>query len=282
MESVMKKIAIITILMIWSGVAITFANSQDNRLNELVDQLEGKICKYEIRGNACVNRNPLAFFLRRQDKGQCVIDAARALGMMGPEALSAVPALIEALAKYRNVDSGDGIILVRSEIALALGLIGDPAAIKPLIGILDFDDPVILSSTAAVPAGYKLIEGTSSGAVVDALGMFGPQAKEAVMYIVPLLKYSDGNHYLKYVSSNAAKALGQIKASESIPALIEALDNPICRVDAAEALGNFGPQAREALPILNALIDKQQNDLKIYELGTIKKAIKDINQDESR
>lgn len=274
----LKKISIITALMIWFFSSIVFAGSQGNRLNELIDQLNGKTCKFEMKGSVCINRNPFTSFLRRHDKEQCVIDAARALGMMGAQARSAVPALIEALTKYHNVDSGDGLILVRSEIALALGMIGDQAAIKPLIAILDSDDTVTLSASAAVPSGYNLVKKTSYGAVVDALGMFGPQAKEAVMFIVPLLKYSDGNHYLKYVSSNAAKALGQIKAVASIPALIEALNNPVCRADAAEALGNFGPQAKEALPALNALVDKQQNDLKIYELGAIKKAIKKIIQ----
>lgn len=272
------KTTIIAFALLCSFGSIVFASSQDNRLNELVNQLNGKTCKYEIQGNAYVNRSPFASFLRRNDKEQCIIDAAKALGMMGSEAGPAVPALIEALALYHNVDSGDGILIVRSEIALALGQIGDSSAIKPLISILTSDDPVTLSSSASVPSSYKLIEKTSHGAVAEALGMFGPEAKEAAIYIARILKYSDDNYYLKYALNQAAKALGQIRSVDSIPPLIEALNNPICRADAAEALGNFGAEAKEALPVLENLMNQQQNDLKMYELGAIKDAIKKIRR----
>lgn len=188
-----KKAAMITLLLICSYGAIVFAGSQDNRLNELVNQLNGKTCKYEIQGNACVSRSQFASFFRRSDKEQCVIDAAKALGIMGAQAQSAVPALIEALNKYHNVDSGDGIIPVRSEIALALGQIGDPVAIKPLIAILTSEDSVTLSASASVPAGYKLLQGTSYGAVAKALGMFGPQAKEALPALNALMTKEQGD-----------------------------------------------------------------------------------------
>lgn len=206
-----KKIAMMTVLLICLTGGILFAGSQDNRLNELIDQLNGKSCKYELQGYTCVNRKLFASFLRRNDKERCVIDAANLLGMMGEQAQGAVPALIEALNKYRNIDSGDGIIPVRSKIALALGMIGDLSAIKPLIAVLVSDDPVKLSASASVPAGYKLIQGTSYGA-------------------------------------------------------------------AAEALGMFGPQAKEALPVLNGLIAKGQDDLRIYTLVEIEEAIKKIEQ----
>lgn len=188
----MKKTVFITSMLIWAFATIVFAGSQDNRLNDLLDQLSGKICKYEVRNGVCVQRKPFAYFFRRSDKEQCVIDAAQVLGKMGDKAQSAVTALIEALNKYHNVDSGDGIIPVRSEIALALGQIGDPAAIKPLIAILASEDSVTLSASASVPEGYKLIQGTSYGAVAQALGMFGSRAKEALPALNALMTKEQG------------------------------------------------------------------------------------------
>lgn len=271
------RVLVLILLFCFLGT-IAFAGDNGRLLNELIDQLKGNSCVYQIQGNTCVKRNPFASFFQRSPKENCVIDAAKALGLMGPQAKSSVPDLIEALNKYHNVDSGDGIIPVRSEIALALGRIGEPSAIRPLIDILFSDDLVMLSESASVSRGYELIGKTSYGAVLDALGMFGVQAREAVVYINPLLKYSGKNYYVRYIPSQAAKALGQIKAVESIPALVEALNNPDCFAEAAQALGEFGPQAIEALPALKELLAVRQNELKIYELGEIKDAINKISR----
>lgn len=193
----LKNSVMVTAFLLSLLGTIVFASTQDDRLNELVNQLNGKVCKFEIQGSACVNRPLFASFLRRSDKEQCIIDAAKALGMMEAQANAAVPALIEALNKFRNVDSGDGIIPVRSEIALALGRIGNPSAIKALITVLGSDDSATLSESASVYAGYKLAKGTSYGAVAEALGMFGSQAKEALPELNNLLAngQSDTNDY---------------------------------------------------------------------------------------
>src|SRR3989338_7663468 len=68
--------------------------------------------------------NPIAAFITRSYSERRIIEAAQALGKHGVRSEKVVTALIEALNKYHNVDSGDGLILVRSEIAL--GRIGDP------------------------------------------------------------------------------------------------------------------------------------------------------------
>ena len=182
-----NKILMYVLSFLLLSTPIVHADDQKNRLNELVDQLKGGSCKFEMQGNACVQRPFFASFLRRSDKEQCIIDSANALGVMGPQAKEAVPALIEALNTYRNVDSGDGIIPVRSQIALSLGRIGEPSAIKPLIAVLGSEDEVSLSSSASVPAGYNLVKGASHGAVAEALGMFGAQAKEALPVLNELL-----------------------------------------------------------------------------------------------
>ena len=146
----MRYIVIVCLLSLSLG-NFSFADELKQRLvAELVDQLEGKSCKYEVRGHDCVERSPFAGWSRRHDKEECVVDAAKGLALIGPEAKTAVPALIEALKRNHNIDTGDGIIGLRSEIASALGQIGDLRAIQPLMEVLASDDPATISPSAAV------------------------------------------------------------------------------------------------------------------------------------
>lgn len=245
-------------------------------LSQLTDQVQGKSCKYKEEAGGCVQRGFLDSLLRRHDKENCIIDAARCLGEMGNEAKPAVPVLIQALRNYRNVETGDGILPVRSSIAEALGAIGDESAIQPLMEVLSSADPVSISSSASLQPTYKPVEKTSHAAVVEALGMFGPKAKRAVPLIVPVLKYSSEVHEIKYAPAVAAEALGKIKDPTAIPHLVESLDNPICNAEAAEALGQFGPQAIEVVP---ALEEKLGNSDVSSRFGwSLKRAIKEIKQ----
>ena len=75
------------------------------------------------------------------------ITAARMLGEMGPKAVDAVPALIDELENGSNdIETGDGGFPCRSEIALALGKIGDKRAIRPLIEKLTTKEKATFSS----------------------------------------------------------------------------------------------------------------------------------------
>jgi HEAT repeat protein len=121
--------------------------------------------------------NPVGMLLTRNYDERRVVEAAQALGRPGTRSKMVVNALIKALDRYHNVDSGDGLIPVRSEIALALGRAGDPAAIQPLLDVLDSDDEATLSRSASVPPGYEFAKGTSYEAVVKALEMLGVHAK---------------------------------------------------------------------------------------------------------
>lgn len=261
----------------------------DDRLSrELIKQLNGKACKYELHGTFIVERDQSASQLRRYDKEYGAVDAARALGMMKNGAWSVKPAMIEALTKYHNVETDDGVIPVRSEIALALGRIHEESAINPLISILASKDPVRRAAGRSVPREHALLEKTSHGDVAEALGMLsvGDSNSEAINYIIPILKYSGTNDYFIYAPRKAAWALGEMKAIAAIPALIEALDNPVCRAEAAEALGKMYFHAAEdskklyyhswdAVPVLESLV-RQKKVLSGYELRLFKQIIKDM------
>jgi len=159
--------------------------------------------------------------------------AGRALGNIGREAKSAVPALIKALEdKDREV---------RDWATRALGCIGSEAQ-------------------AAVPHLIKTMKSDKSESVrwgaAHALGSIGPAAKEAVPALIEALKGEDA-----WLCHFAAQALGGIgpDAKKAVPALVEALNDYeyVIQVAAAQALGDIGPAAKEAfVPLLLMWEDK--------------------------
>ena len=59
-----KKSIMVAVLSIFLLGGIVFAGNQDNQLNELVNQLNAKTCKYEVQGSAFITRSLFASFLR--------------------------------------------------------------------------------------------------------------------------------------------------------------------------------------------------------------------------
>ncbi|MBU4502509.1 MAG: HPr family phosphocarrier protein, partial [Nanoarchaeota archaeon] len=95
-----------------------------------------------------------------------------------------------------------------------------------------------------------------AAAAAEVLGNIGPEAKEAVPYLIEALKDES-----LYVRLAAAEALGNIgpEAKEAVPYLIEALkdESLYVRRAAAVSLGNIGPEAKEAVPyLIEALKDE--------------------------
>jgi hypothetical protein len=120
------------------------------------------------------------------------ITAARMLGEMGPRAVDAVPALIAELEHGPNdIETGDGAFPYRSEIALALGKIGDKRAIRPLMEKLKIREKATFSSGYSGGTFPHEPLGIGHPAIVEALGMFGKDASEAVPFIRALADTED-------------------------------------------------------------------------------------------
>lgn len=237
-----------------SGICAAFVAG--DKVKALIAQLQGRCCTYEIKRT---EENPFGFCYKKSEPYvpipllpyRCVSWAAECLGEMGKQAREAVPALIQALETGpNNFDTGDGPISPRDEIIIALGKSGDPRAVKPLIAAIYSTRPVDASWTTR-PSSGKL---EKPYAPIEALGLMGSVAHEAVPHIIPFLKNSD-----PYLFRAAAKALGQIKDPRTIPALLEALNHPTDASLAAEALGEFGAQAKPAVPILVKMIERSPN-----------------------
>jgi HEAT repeat protein len=128
----LKSIKHISIAILILLLLVTNAAAKNTRLRQLIDQVKGGACLCEFKNDTCSRPSFFSTFTRRHDKELCIIDAAKALGGMGDLAKAAIVPLVESLAVYSDIDTGDGILPVRSEIAMALGKIGDPSALTAL------------------------------------------------------------------------------------------------------------------------------------------------------
>jgi len=223
--------------------------------------------------------------------------AADALAEMGPQAVDAVPALIQAL---RNEEEDSDLRQAASD---ALGAIGSEAVPVLVQALADEDERVRWAAARAledmgpqaveaIPAliqalrdGDEDVSWAAASALGDigpeaipvliealgerdtnvrrgailALGWIGPEAKEAAPLIIQALEGEED----WLVRSSAARALGWIEpdASEAVPPLIQALgdESEYVRSAAADTLGEFGSQARDAVPaLIQALGDEYE------------------------
>jgi HEAT repeat protein len=247
--------------------------------------------------------------------------AANALAESGPQAVDAVPALIQAL---RNEEQDWALREAASDALGAIGAEAVPALIEALsdedervrgaaVGALrdmgpqasdaipalvqtlrdENDDVSMDAATAlgeigpqAIPALIEVVGDRDAqvrrGAIV-ALGFIGPEAKEAAPLIIQAL--GEDEEWL--VRSGAANALGWIKpdASEAVPALVQALgdESQYVRSGAADALGEFGAEARDAIPALIEALDDEYSGLRSSAARTLQYITgQDFSEDRDR
>jgi HEAT repeat protein len=207
---------------------------------------------------------PLVQALREGDR-RARAEAAEELGLIGPAATAALPALREA--------AKDDDARVRVSAALAGARI-DPkeegAAVPALAAALKDSAAEVRAAAAtalgelgsagrqAVPELSRALEDGDlkvRWAAADALGQIGPGAKAAAPALLEALE--DGRASLRAL---AAQALGEIgregDAKDPVPALVESLRDPERQVrrQAAWALAKLGaagtPDAKEAVKTL--------------------------------
>ena len=183
-------------------------------------------------------------------------NAARAFQYLGPDAIDALPALIETL--------GDDESRVAIYAAIAI------AKISP-------DD--------AGPALDLLIEGLlvddGSGTrniSAEALADMGPAAEKAVPTLLKTMKTAEG-----FARVDIAFALTRISESHigtGLGVLIEELasDDQVARLLAAQYLGEIGPDASSALPKLKEMTDTDEVE---YVRKAVSKVIEKIEIDDT-
>lgn len=267
---ILRIIVLILTTLLGSG-AHALADSAS--LNDLIKQVEGRSCPYMAdhtftdQDSRCKKR---PFYYLPVLKGApsrhvCLYWAAKCLGDMGTEAQPAVPALLKALREGPNdYDTGDGTIGTRSTVAWALGRIGDPSAIPGLVEAVEHAKPSDRYSGENADSHSV----AARGAIAQALGSFGSQARSAAPSFMKMLQ--DGKSGVNSDLEIAALALGQIGAKEAIPLLIDLLarrDRTAIR--AAEALGLLGPDARSAvIPLTDILLSENCGHLLRWRAAT--------------
>ena len=204
--------------------------------------------------------------------------AAQALASIGPDARSAVPALLAALKPRKEVAHAD---VIRAGARLALARIGTSAVHALIEALKDKGEGVApLAGEAlgwilpppkeAVPALRAALKNDRAHAAVyaHALGQLGPLARAAVPDLIELLANAA-------VRPEAAVALVRIdpeQAEKVVPLLVKDLQatEEKQRQAAILALGRLGPAAQAAaVPLVQSLRDRQLPQAKMFALHAI-------------
>jgi hypothetical protein len=236
-------------------------------IQDLIAQLEGRGCAYGVEGypERCVERNSFPYnrfngwFVTHRTY-ECPSEAARCLALLKENARAAVPALVRALRDGpSDFDTCDGPIPARTYIARALGEIGDPSAIEPLIEALKHRRPLERSISARPTPEFA-----SQKPVLDALASFGARARDAAPAIIDLLRSvietSNEPNYPAHDLTAAMRALAGIGATEAIPLLEEALARGFAPSDALLALDRLGASSAELGARVVAIAADQRAD----------------------
>lgn len=197
-------------------------------------------------------------------KNAARLRAMQVLALMAAEARDAVPVLTEAAAA-KDLE-------LRNQAVVTLGAIGPDAspAVKPLIDLLADKDEGTRQRAAvalgkigpkalpAVPALAKLLKQEKNAdlrnSAATALGGIGSDARDAVPDLLVALK-------TKETHDAAAAALVKI-GRRAVPLLAIALEDEATkrdvRVDILTILGDIGPDARDAVPAIKAVLAKDE------------------------
>jgi WD40 repeat protein/HEAT repeat protein len=209
-----------------SGAVVSLAVAADGR-RAISGGVDGSLKVWELPPTVA------DLILALQDRNEAnPQNLIRELGRMGPDAVQAVPALLQRLSA-----PGDD---VRKEAIAALDRIGppEPGQASRLLPLL---------ADVSVPAGQRY--------ALDALTVLGPEtARQALVPLVDLLRDRDAT-----LRRKAVVLLGQIGPAGrvwALTALIDRLRDSNAEVSqaAAVALGQLGPITRSDIPLLKKLL----------------------------
>jgi HEAT repeat protein len=205
-----------------------------------LDELDPTVIEHVMEALAMVGAEAVPVLTAALTDEKARGSAVRALGQLGPTAKSAAPGLTALLSEKDNE--------LVSDAALALAAIGPDAAkaVPSLAGLLSKEDP-----------GCRY-------AAVLALGRIGPTAKSTVP---ALQKQISKEPLLAIASVWAIKRIdptNRALASAALPVLTKLVTakDEILRVQAAGALGDLGPEARDAVPLLKKMLDDPHEDVR--------------------
>jgi len=260
------------------------ARRQVSRLIGEIEADEAASKLYALCGMGSEAREavPLLTRLVQRPDGPVQWYSAEALGNIGPDSASAVPALISALNDHAHNGVGDGNIIQalgkigpasRSAVPWLLEILQQPepsddqlrqarvyrppvdAAVKALGQIGDHSDEVVAALTRQLTmerAPY--IQDTA----LKSLALLGRDAQAVLPDVIPALDDPD-----PFVREKAALLIAHLPTDRrsAVTELTEALKDPdawVCSA-AALALQSIGPDAKSAVPVLRQIMADPQN-----------------------
>ncbi len=195
----------------------------------------------DVRDNIDILQNEKSIVMRA--------GAAKALGNIGPDARESAPALADVL-------SNDTHPMVRVQAAKALGKIGPGVEVSGLAlsKALWYDEDVEVRKTA-----------------VRSLGQIRDNSKATLKVLAAVIKFKDPE-----VGLEAVKVLVKIDPNPktAVYYLSDTLLNaetPLLRVTAAQLLGQIGPNARDATPVLAKALEDEDSDVRLYSAEALGK-----------
>ena len=164
--------------------------------------------------------------------------AMNALRIIGPEAADATPLLLAIVADPSEIPVFRESAL---EAAAAIGNI-PPVALPVVLDLL----------RTTTDHSLKV-------AAIDAIGAIGSPAASAVPELATALRHEDLR--VRLAAAKALGAIGTPAAHSAIPALAQALADPVpgVRMRAAETLAKFGPAAEPAVDALIGMLSPNQS-----------------------
>ncbi|MBN1597832.1 MAG: HEAT repeat domain-containing protein [Bacteroidales bacterium] len=196
------------------------------------------------------------------------LEAAKTISGIGAPAL---PKLIKALSSPSAH--------TRKNAVFALGSIGDPRSIKPIINLINIDTNSVIIVTAlhslekfkSDQSVYKTLilalNNKNEGVRSAALEVLGAQeAKQAENFIIIALKDNKAS-----VRNSAVKTLGLLKSNKAEPYLIAALKDSdyMVRASAIESLEAIGSKNATDNLIYVVLNDNEEESNRISAIATI-------------
>jgi hypothetical protein len=219
--------------------------------------------------------------------------AIHALGAMGPEAGDAVPALAKVLVEGKATQD-------RIEAALALSKMvpASRSAVPALAQALEDQDLLVRMNAAmalqrlgaesrpAIPALIKAVKDKSNKTNVEvfpitiqeqaavALGRATAGTAEGVPTLIEALQEVRADKSVKIQTINRGEGESRMTSTKAPTANSHRSSNPIIRakINISRALGEIGPEAQSAVPLLRDMIKEDQiSDFKIYAEEAIQK-----------